>query len=54
MNLLEKRQGHQETLCQNYGALRLNVQRGIVFFCISAFKKAVLVICVDDLLVILK
>ena len=32
MNLLEKRQGNQGTLCSNYGALRLHVQRGTVFF----------------------
>ena len=27
------------------GALRLHVQRGIVIFCISTFKKVVLTIC---------
>ena len=32
MNLLEKRQDHQGTLCSNCGALRLHVQRGIVSF----------------------
>ena len=32
MSLLEKMQDHQGTLCQNCGALRLHVQRGIVSF----------------------
>ena len=30
MNLLEKRQSHQGTLCWNCGAWRLHVQKGIV------------------------
>ena len=40
MNKLGKRLGHQGTHSRKCGALRLHDQRGRVFFCTSAFKKA--------------